>query len=86
MFSLINGWHEDSAPADIPSYIEILQHLATARPADQPSLPDRGDQSPIEKIEASNTVRSSFGSPVSSSLRPLVQLVELHVDKMPIVR
>nr|CDS25464.1 conserved hypothetical protein [Hymenolepis microstoma] len=85
MFSLINGWHEDSDPADISRYIEILQHLATAKPADQPSLPEIGDAF-LEEKDTSNAIRSSFGSPISSTLHPLVRLVELYVDKMPIVR
>ncbi|VDO07202.1 unnamed protein product [Rodentolepis nana] len=91
MFSLINGWHEASAPADISRYIEILQQLATTKPADQPSLPAIGDaflevEEEEEKKDTSTAIRSSFGSPISSTLHPLVKLVELHVDKMPIVR
>ncbi|VDK22941.1 unnamed protein product [Taenia asiatica] len=92
MFSLINGWHKSLPAPDLPNYIEILQVLAEATPVDQPSLPkDMSSELPLSpnhhgEVPESGAVRSSFGRPLSSALYPLSKLVELHVDKMPIVR
>ncbi|KAM7537474.1 hypothetical protein Aperf_G00000073311 [Anoplocephala perfoliata] len=89
IFSLLNGWHQHLPPMDLPNYLEILQILAKAIPADQPSLPEVDDVSPSTSREKSSKlvpVRSSFGSHLTSTLHPLVDLVELHVDKMPVVR
>ncbi|VDM33066.1 unnamed protein product [Hydatigera taeniaeformis] len=92
VFSLINGWHRGLSAPDLSGYIEILQILAKAKPVDQPSLPkDLSDGlpfSPDHPVEVPERipVRSSFGRPLSSTLHPLSELIELHVDKMPIVR
>lgn len=89
IFSLINGWHQLLPPMELPNYIEVLQILAKATPTDQPSLPQVGDISPSTPHEEScklAPVRSSFGSLLSPTLHPLVKMVELHVDKMPVVR
>ncbi|KAL5110212.1 hypothetical protein TcWFU_004213 [Taenia crassiceps] len=92
MFSLINEWHGGLPAPELSNHIEILQVLAEATPVDQPSLPpDLSSELPFSpnhhgKAPESGAVRSSFGRPLSSALHPLSKLVELRVDKMPIVR
>nr|CDS17007.1 hypothetical protein EgrG_000972700 [Echinococcus granulosus] len=92
MFSLVNGWHRGLPASDLPNYIEILQSLAKAMPVDQPPLPQDVSRELLfsrhhhGEVLESSAVRYSFGKPLSSTLHPLSELVELHIDKVPIVR
>ena len=86
IFSLINGWHLEMTDFELPTFIEILQNLANTRPVDQPSLPVPELSRHKEEPYKADLIRSSFGKPVSSTLHSLSTLIELHIDKVPVVR
>ncbi|KAL7065290.1 hypothetical protein AAHC03_04743 [Spirometra sp. Aus1] len=101
LFSLLNGWHQNLDESHVAKYVEALKALSSARPSDQPvpppsamparslSLPQKVStpsppHTPLSPLAIGPLDANWFQS--GTDLHPLPDIVEIPVNRLPIVR